>query len=284
MGAGTMDWLGAPEATDLTWPDVFPEHLSASQLNLLQRCPEQWRRRYIHHERDGLNGALVWGGADHYAHEQNFRQKISSHEDIPVEELKEAFAAGFDKRVDEGGGESQVDWGDDTAAGLKDAGVMLAAAYHEQVSPSVQPIEVESKFDVRIPGLAVPVIGYIDVTKTDGAIERKTAKAKTTTVKPRWRIQGLIYQLASAQPVEWHVSVKTKTPSIYTPVTEPGLRLVDSRAALTERLVLNLAAQLVSLYETFGPDEPWPGAITDDWACSYCGFGPRGSNNCAWWS
>lgn len=275
--------LPAP-APAIVWPGIFPDHLSASSLNLLQRCPENWRRRYVSHERDGKNGALVWGGADHYAHEVNFRQKIESHVDLPVEDVKLAFAEGFDRAVDEGGGMSQVSWGDDDAGALKDAGVRMVAAYHEQVSPSVQPVAVEARFEVAIPGLPVPVIGYIDVETEDSSIERKTAKAKTVVVKPGWRIQGLLYQLSNPNPIDWHVSVKTKTPSIYTPAIEPGLRLVDSRADLTQRLVLNLATQLVSLLDTYGPDEPWPGAITHDWSCSYCPFGPRADNSCSWWS
>ncbi len=41
----------------------------------------------------------------------------------------------------------------------------------------------------------------------------------------------------------------------------------------------------MSLYDysctyRFGPDETWPGTLSHDWACSYCGFKPT----CAWWS
>jgi len=86
----------------------------------------------------------------------------------------------------------------------------------------VQPIQVETRFEVDIPGVAVPVIGYIDVNEALRAIERKTARAKTVVVKPGWRLQGLVYQYAKRQPVDYHVSVKTKTPAVYTADTEPG--------------------------------------------------------------
>lgn len=265
------------------WPLELGDYLSASRLTLFQRCPEQYRRRYLKNERERSNGNLVWGGADHYAHEQNFRQKIDSHEDLPVDDVKVAFAEGFDQRVEEGGGTDEIAWGDQRPGEIKDAGVLLAAAYHMQVSPSVQPIAVETRFEVQIPGVPVPVIGYIDVNEALRAIERKTAKAKTVNVKPGWRLQGLVYQYAKGLPVDYHVSVKTKTPAIYTADTEPGLRLVDTRAELTERLMGNLAQHILTLYTTFGPDEPWPGAITDDWACSYCLFGPKQNADCAWW-
>lgn len=270
------------EHTSLSWPLILPRHLSASSLGLLQRCPEQWRRRYLLFERDRLNGAIVWGAADHYAHEVNFRQKITSHEDLPLEDVKQAFATGFDEKTAEGNGE--VDWGDDKPGEMKDAGVKLAAAYHQHVSPLVQPVAVEERFEIDVPGVPVPLVGFMDVRTAGEAIERKTSGRKEVVPKPRWRIQGLIYQLANQTPVDWHVSTKTKTPAVYTPANEPGLRLADSRAGLTERLVLNLAQQIVSLHDTYGPDDPWPGAITDDWACLYCPHGPRGLANCHWWS
>lgn len=275
--------LPSPLPAEL-WPADLGDYLSASRLTLFQRCPEQYRRRYIQGERERSNGNLVWGGADHYAHEQNFRQKIESHTDLPVQDVKDAFAEGFDRKVDEGGGSSEIEWGEQKPGDILDAGVLLAATYHELVSPTVQPIAVETRFEVEIPGIPVPVIGYIDVNEELRAIERKTARAKTINVKPGWRLQGLVYQYAKKQPVDYHVSVKTKTPAVYTADTEPGLRLVDTRTQLTERLIGNIAEHLLTLYGKFGPDEPWPGAITDDWACLYCKFGPKEDANCAWWS
>lgn len=271
-------------AVEQPWPDELGDYLSASRLTLFQRCPEQYRRRYLKGERERANGNLIWGGADHYAHEQNFRQKITSHADLPVEDVKVAFAEGFDQRVTDGGGAGEIAWGGEKPGEVKDAGVLLAATYHTLVSPTVQPIAVETRFDVSIPGVPVPVIGYIDVNEALRAIERKTARAKTVAVKPGWRLQGLAYQYAKQQPVDFHVSVKTKTPAVYTADTEPGLRMVDTRTSLTERLFTNLADHMLALYTRFGPDDPWPGAITDDWACLYCKFGPKEDADCAWWT
>lgn len=290
----TLEQILAEPEVGLVWPAAFGEHLSASQITMFQRCPEQWRRRYLLGQVERPGGALVWGSADHYAHEQNFTQKIVSHEDIPVADVKEAFAEGFERAIERNGGTTEVVWGDDKPDDLKDRGVKLVEAYHGQVSPTVQPVQVEQRFEARIPGVPVPVIGYIDIETELAGIERKTAKAKTTSIKPGWRIQGLLYQSVIRKPVDWHVSVKTKTPSIYTPpmvpagepfgteIGEPGLRLAMNPAlvAATARLVKNAATTLVSFYNTFGPDEPWPGAITHDWACNYCGY----RKNCDWWA
>lgn len=257
----------------------LPAHLSASQLSMFERCPEQWRRRYVLHDKERPAAALVWGSADHEAHELNFRQKIASHEDIPVDDVKVAFAEAFDRRA----AEDDIDWGDDGPDKLKDAGVELVAAYHRQVSPTVQPVDVEKQFELVLPGVPVPVHGRIDVVTELPAIERKTAKSKPARdeAKPSWRVQGILYQLVEQRPVAWHVSVKTKTPAVYTPAEMPGLAIaVDARRlAVARALIRTTAGAIRSFYDRFGPEQAWPGALGDDWACSYCGF----KQTCAWW-
>jgi hypothetical protein len=285
----------APDA-ELAWPEALPDHLSATQMGMAQKCWEQYRRRYVLGQKVPPGGALVWGIADHYAHEVNFTQKIESGVDIGEEDVKLAFAEGFDRAVDRNGGTSEIKWEDDKPGELKDAGVRLAATYHRQVSPRIQPTSVERKFSIEIPNVPVPVIGYIDleaerydetsepfaVDPTERvAIERKTAKRKESQPKPDWRVQGRLYQYVADLPVEWHISAKTKTPAVYTPREEPGLVLPREapEAAATAALVATTARSIVAMYETFGPDEPWPGALTHPWACSWCGY----RSSCRWW-
>lgn len=268
----------APEAPALAWPARLPDHLSASQLTMFERCSEQFRRAYIHGERQKPGGALVWGSADHFAHETNFRQKIASHEDIPTKDVQDAFAEGFDQAVKKAN--DDVDWGADNPGDLKDRGALLVRVYHETVSPSIQPVTVEARFKANIPGVPVPLVGYIDLETETTLIERKTTGKATKTVKPQWRLQGLLYQAVRELPVDWHISVGTKLPAILTPDTDPQLRLSfePTATATAERSVRNTARAIVAFYNTFGPDDPWPGALTDAWACKFCGFLPT----CVW--
>lgn len=276
--ATILDETFGPMETE--WP-LPVDHLSATQITMYQRCPEQWRRRYVLGEKERPGAALIWGSADHYAHEVNFVQKIDSHSDLPVEDVRLAFAEGFDAAVERNGGEEEVQWGSDKPGALKDAGVELAAHYHRIVSPTVQPTAVESEFSLTVPGVPVPVIGRIDLETAGPAIERKTAKRTSTKVEPKWRIQGLIYQLVAARSVDWHVSVKKKTPEIATPAQHGDLTLpyIAGMKAVTEDLVRTTARSILGVYHDLGPDEPWEGAITHEWACSFCGFKPR----CHWW-
>jgi len=274
--------LGPPPAQPAGWPAELRQHLSASSLRMLATCPEQFRRVYIRGERQRPGAALVWGSADHYAHEQNFQQKIDSHEDIPGADIELAFAEGFDRSISDNGGEDEVDWGEDRPGDLKDRGVKLAATYHQQVSPRVQPVAVEKPVTLMLPGVVVPVVGRLDIQTEATVIEGKTATARKSKPEPQWRLQGALYQLATGLPLEWHVKTKTKLPAVYTPREEPGLRFVAGRPLLeaTVLRVHRLVTGMLALYATYGPDEPWPtGAPDYGWACDYCGFRPM----CAWW-
>lgn len=263
------------------WPAALPNHLSASQITMFQRCPEQYRRRYLLGEKARPGAALIWGSADHYAHEQNFGQKITTGTDIPEEDVKLAFAEGFDRAVDRNGGQSEIEW-DEKPGTLKDKGVALVGVYHQQVSPRIQPVAVEEKFTIHIPQVPVPVIGYVDVVTEAVGIERKTAGRKESVPKPDWRIQGLIYQAVKRMPVEWHISAKTKVPGVYTAVEEPRLLLPLNHATVdaTLQLMQTVAKAITGYHNLYGPDDPWPGAITHPWACGYCGYRPT----CPWWA
>lgn len=274
------------ERTQAEWPAELPPHLSASQLSMLERCPEQFRRRYCLGERERPSASLVWGTVDGKAHAVNFTQKIDTHEDVPQSDVEQAFASLMDKDVEERGGAGEIDWRDDTPATIKDRGVALVGAYHRQVSPRIQPTAVEEEFSLAIPGVPVPFIGYIDVSTEPLSIERKTASQKSSAIPPQYRFQTLGYALARRKPVEVHISTRTARPAVWTPAEEPGLTLdySDTLPRRAERMIATRAAYLLSLFETFGPDDPWPDAIgSQAWhtaVCDLCGYRPT----CAWWT
>jgi hypothetical protein len=259
--------------TEQTWP-LPNDYLSASSLGTFRRCPEQYRQRYLLGHREPPNVKLLWGRADHQALEVNWAQKVDTHEDLSVDDVKEAFAVRLDEAVEESGGAGEVQWEGKTPGDVKDAGVELVAAYHRQVSPSVQPVAVERRFEIAVPGVAVPIVGYIDLETAGPVIERKTTARSFKTVPGRYLLQAGIYQLAAKRSVDFHASVKTKTPAVLTPATEPGLTLPLSDIQLKrwERIVATTARTLVATFNTFGPDEAWPDAIAQDGPCGWCGF------------
>ena len=271
------------------------DHLSASAIGTFARCPEQFRRRYVLGQKERPGAALVWGKADHKAHELNFRQKIESYEDISADDVKLAFAEEFDQAVERDGGVGEVEWGHDKPGDLKDRGVALVETYHRRVSPTIQPRGVEEKFAYELAGVGVPIIGYVDLravpagamapgSALERVVERKTSGRAEKAVKPQWRMQGRLYQAATGLPVEWHVSTKTKLPDVLTPASTPGLAMPFSQEAIeaTENRMRGIVETLLHYIATYGPDEPWPTSAPDSWGnvCGYCGFRPT----CAHWA
>lgn len=287
MDEGLATILGGQETPD--WPSELPGHLSASSLTMWHRCREQFRYRYVEGRKEPPKGYQVWGSADSAAAEFNYEQKVDTHEDVPVSEVEEFFVNAVDAEVDKFGGAGEVQWDTSakTPADVKDRGVKLAALYRTQVSPSVQPVAAEQRFEITVPGVAVPVIGYPDVETEAVVVERKTASKKFSNNAPagNYVAQVRIYQLARLKPVDFHVSTKTATPAVYTPLDVDGERLqVPFSAAQnerTERWVQTTVRGILSDLETFGPDGPWPGSeALMNTPCGWCGF----RDKCAWWA
>jgi len=256
------------------WPDRLPPHLSVTQVRMFERCPEQYRRRYVLGHKEPPRGHLIWGGADHKTFEYNFAQKIETGADLPRSELIDLFSHHVDTLIDEAG---EVDWGKSSRDETLTRGAGLVAAYRDDVAPRVQPVAVEREISLDV-GLPVPLLGYIDVETEGGLIERKTASRRPSGLGQDWVLQARCYQLAVPKTVDWHVSVKTASPSI---VAE-GLTLTpDGEDAVRVRSYLSVTARaILSYYETFGPDDPWPGARGIDRSpCGWCGF----RSSCDWW-
>nr|MBA2505063.1 PD-(D/E)XK nuclease family protein [Thermoleophilaceae bacterium] len=240
-------------AAERTWT-----HISASQLGMFKRCPNQYRERYIRGIKERPGAALIWGSADHSAHEHNFRQKIESEKDLPVGDVTDAFDQAWRDRIDQAGGASQIEW-DGDPDDMKTQAARLVEAYHHQASPMVQPIAVEREISLQLPGVRLPIKGYIDVETTNSIVERKTGKRKVSSIsdKPDWGLQGVIYSAALDKPVFWHQAVKTKVPAVHV----EGVYL-DAPTEVAKRILAKDAQQTIEMIDHFmalyGPDEAWP--------------------------
>lgn len=154
-----------PEANDSR------KHLSVSQLDMLSRCGQQWAYRYL----DGLimppGFALLKGKAVHAAAEANFRQKLTSRVDLPRNDIRDIAVASFESEctagyaLDEESGVSprgQIDAAKDETAALGDAHAALQA-------PAYQPVLVEARFRINLPG-PTDLVGVIDLASEAGEV------------------------------------------------------------------------------------------------------------------
>jgi len=246
---------------------------------MAQRCKYQWQQRYIRGRKERPGEAPVTGTAVHAGAERNFDQKIETFADLPAHELLEWYDdIGFPTVIrleqEKAGTEILWDTGPDHA---RARGRKMLAAYHQEVSPRVQPTGAEGQISTDAFQLAVPMTGRYDVERESSVIDLKTGKRKQSTPKEAWRIQAAVYGEARGKPVEFHSVTATEsgTVSIVTPLESEALLLQPTprERAQMSTSIRTVVAELDLCMELYGPDEDWPTTGRfHEWACGYCGF------------
>lgn len=127
---------------------------------------------------------MLKGSGMHKGAEVNFRQKIESHEDLPMEQIIDAAVAGFDaelERSDVALTADEQSLGRDVAIGLaRDEVKSLAAAFAVFQAPYYQPIEVERRFRIPVPRGTHDVLGVIDlIAEVNNQAGRRIVDFKT---------------------------------------------------------------------------------------------------------
>lgn len=190
------------------------EHLSYSSISMYLDCPEAWRRKYIAKEPTKKTSALAFGSAFHGTVERMI-QNPSDWRAVWKEEFDKAFTE--DTLLEE----------DETPEQRYNEGVRMFSNQDVQtVIAAIQPRRdgagamIERKVELRVPGVPVPVIGYIDVILEDGVpADFKTSARSWSQDQANNSLQTLFYLAALNQAgfeVNWRfkhfVFVKTKTP------------------------------------------------------------------------
>lgn len=173
--------------------------ISQSQLGMFFRCPEQYRRRYIEGEIIPPGFAAHRGIGVHKAAERNYGQKVETHRDMPVDDIKDLAAAGFEAAVEKRGvllTEDEQSKGKDTVKGkYLDQTVSLAKLYATETAPLYQPKIVEADITVELPG-EHDLRGILDMVDTSGLIhDIKTSGKKWSQSQADKSLQGSIYWL-----------------------------------------------------------------------------------------
>lgn len=252
------------------------DRLSATALTEWISCGEQFRLKRIVKvpERNRVDRFI--GSVHHRTIEQNFRNKLESHSDMDWRTLEQTYDDQWARTISEDG---EPEWEmPPTEAG--ELGLRVLRCFMDEVAPLVNPVAVEKWFELKIPGIPVPLVGSIDVESRGYIEEFKTSSRKEATAKPRWRFQGRIYQLSVAKPVAWYVTTKQVTARSYTPVDNPGLLMDPINPDVTVRLVVQAVEQLNDMYARYGPSTPWTtNGLLHEWMCkSGCSYGPVGPN------
>lgn len=263
-------------------------HFSPSSLGMFQRCPEQYRQRYILGVKERPTSNLTLGTSIHNTFEHNLIQKVESHTDLPTDEVVEYYLdKGWPDAIARDGGTDEIEWTRDENE-ARDVGAKMARVFHEQVSPRIQPVTTEEEFTLEWGGPR-PLFGKIDCTTELDVHDWKTSSKKVNKMKPAWRLQGGIYMAAKQKPVSWDIVTSAKEPSVVTPFESEDLRQPYSIEAVKNTLFVvdRIVWAINEMHAKFSDDpqdpttsKPWPMlGFGGDSACGWCGY----KKYCAAW-
>ena len=167
------------------------EVLSPSQVNTFLNCPAKWYFRYLVGLRERATGSLALGTAFHAAVAANFRQKITTHRDSPLDEMRVLFGEAFAQATKDAALREDEDV--EELARLGDA---LLSVYMAEGAPSIEPAAVEMEVGGEIAG--VKVRGFIDLLDIEGRIiDCKTAARRPSGVSAEHALQLTTYAMVT---------------------------------------------------------------------------------------
>lgn len=195
------------------------KYLSATQIGMFLRCGRQYEFRYIQGIKRPPNGAMFQGRVWHKAIERNYAQKVSSGTDLSLSDMKEFFAAEYEKGLQH----EEVNFEGENAGTIKDEGMLITSTHHQTIAPKVRPILVEEEFRVSL-GQDFPfdLLGYWDVVDDHGVIIDNKSYSKSPTQESvdtdlQLSLYSLAYRIKTGQierGLRIDSVVKNKTPKV----------------------------------------------------------------------
>ena len=190
------------------------DHLSYSSISKYLACPASWKYKYIDNLPTKSSPALVFGSAFH----NTVEAYICDRDNI---ELQAQWMKEWNIQVERN---EDCDWGLDTPEKFYNDGLrMLANSDVLKLINELMPKNVERKVTLHLPGVDVPIIGFIDIITEDGIPgDFKTSGKSWSNSRAVNELQPLFYLAALNQAgvrvPDWrfrhYIFVKTKTPKV----------------------------------------------------------------------
>ena len=228
------------------------DHLSISQLDMFTRCGEQYRRRYVEGEVIPPGIAAHIGTGVHRAAEINWREKMRTGHDMPMDAIQDCAAEAYDKALQNG-----VFFAPDELSGAtlamsegKDTAVSLATLFRHELAPAITPA--------------------MDLYTEDKTLrDLKTSSRKWNADKAHASNQPTAYREAIRQatgeyPAQliFDVLIGSRTPALQSIATTRG---EDDLTILARKFQLMCRAISAGIFQPAPPDH---------WCCSprFCGY------------
>ena len=247
-----------------------------SAITQFSRCGEQYRRAQIEKEYIPPGIAAIKGTSVHRGAEKNFSQKITSKIDLPKKEIIQTSVGAFEDIVkfegvnlsEEEKSKGKVKVMDEGRKGVE----VFASLYVDKVAPRWNPIFVEEKRSVDIPGTDAVLSGSVDVIDARNIVgdiktSNKSKNQGEVDSSPQFTAYALLHKAVTGKlPEAIFVEslVSTKVPKAETLVTYR--RLDDFESLL---IIINQITKAVA-HGVF----PYSYGQAGAWWCSprFCGY------------
>jgi hypothetical protein len=239
----------------------FPvDHLSASSITKFLRCPRAWQEGYVYKAVSPSNSSLVIGSAVHLGISRVLRGEPAG--DYFQDEVAEAYENYGD-----------INWKDSIDVSENIAKKMLYD--YERFGKHLRVMDTEKEISIEIPGVPIPIVGFVDIVCEDRLIDIKTTGYfnRKVELNPEWKLQANVYQLYEEKPCEFHVLTRSKTAPVVVPTTiDSQLYVHPPQRRETETYIRQVYDVMKFYVDRFGEDE-WPGNVTHPWSHKYCPLG-----------
>lgn len=243
------------------------QHLSYSSISTYQLCAEAWRRKYVAGEKEPTSTALIFGSAIH-----NTIQGFMRGEGYPLDIWEKKWAAQISQ-------EDNITWEGSSPESLAVEGIRIFRApmvfglvndLKAIYDPTLEN-NIERRVELHIPGVLVPVIGYIDIITKDGVPgDFKTAARMWPEDKAGKEMQPLVYLAALNQAGINDHGWKFRH-YVITKSAKPSAKVFECQRSASEVLT-SLFPTIKQVWNDIQA-ERFP-KVTNSWKCSqqYCGY------------
>jgi PD-(D/E)XK nuclease superfamily len=221
------------------------EHLSASSASTYGECARRWRELYG----DGLprvvTPPLVFGSAWDRTVERVLRgPERRGSVGLSRPALLARWLEAWSECAGEAEASGRMDWSGDLAADLENEGRLLCALPKTRdvlvdlrVRVERGELALQRRVSLSVPGVPVPVIGFVDVWLEDGTVvDVKTARRPWPATKPRTDLQPRVY-LAALQQEGFPLSGLRFRHLVWVRGGRPQLQVLDTEFSQGELFV-----------------------------------------------
>lgn len=176
------------------------DHLSYSSIQTFLNCGENWRRKYLLKEPTPTTPALIFGSAIHSTIEGCLEVRSNGGH----VELDKLWIEMWRSKLES---TERIDWGIETPEEHYQEGLRLLGNPDLQrmingIRPKVDDhgAYIERKIELCVPGVPIPIIGYIDIMTNDGVPgDFKTSSRAWDLGKAQEELQPVFYLAALNQ-------------------------------------------------------------------------------------